>query len=402
MPRPASLDQPRLVTATFALVTLSSLAYFTAIGMLVPVLPHFVEGPLGGGSVAVGVAAGSFSLAAALFRPAIGRLGDRFGRRVLVVGGAAVAGVAVAGYTLAATLPALVALRLLTGVGEAGLFVGAATAVQDLAPDTRRGEAASYFSVAIYGGLAIGPALGEVVADAWGYDEVWLLAAALCAVSAVLGRFTPVGELAGPTPGGGRRRLLHPAALVPGTVLGLSLIGFAGFSTFVPLYAEDIGLDGSRLVFVLYAVVVLAVRVFGARVPDRFGPVPTASTALTATAIGLLLMAAWRQPAGLLVATAIFALGAALLFPALMRLVIDGAPDAERSSAVATFSIFFDLSQGLGALALGGVVAVGGKPSAFVVGAVLALAGLTVLRRRVDGENHANGMIAAKTPEGAG
>src|SRR5687768_4975468 len=137
MPRPSSLDQPRLVTATFALVTVSSLAYFTAIGMLVPVLPHFVEGPLGGGSVAVGVAAGSFSLAAALLRPGIGRLGDRFGRRLLVVGGAAVAGVAVAGYTLAATLPALVALRLLTGVGEAGVFVGAATAVQDLAPDTR-------------------------------------------------------------------------------------------------------------------------------------------------------------------------------------------------------------------------------------------------------------------------
>ncbi len=33
--------------------------------------------------------------------------------------------------------------------------LGAATAVQDMAPDDRRGEAASYFSVALYAGLAM-------------------------------------------------------------------------------------------------------------------------------------------------------------------------------------------------------------------------------------------------------
>jgi hypothetical protein len=50
---------------------------------------------------------------------------------------------------------------------------------------------------------------------------------------------------------------------------------------------------------------------------------------------------------------------------------------------VATFSLFFDLSQGIGALVLGGVVAVGGEPAAFAVGAVLCVAGLGVLRSRV-------------------
>ncbi len=72
-----------------------------------------------------------------------------------------------------------------------------------------------------------------------------------------------------------------------------------------------------------------------------------------------------------------------LLFPALNVLVIDAAPASERSSAVATFSIFFDLSQGVGALVLGGVVAVGGEPAAFAVGGALCLVGLVVLRSRV-------------------
>jgi MFS family permease len=363
-------------------VTASALAYFVAVGMLTPVLPLYVEGPLGGSDVAVGLSVGAFSLSAAVLRPWIGRIGDRRGRRVLVLGGALAVGASIAGYGLATSLPALIALRLLTGIGEAALFVGAATAVQDLTPDHRRGEAASYFSIAIYGGLALGPALGERVLGDGRYQSVWVVAALTCLVAAVLAWWTPVGASPG---GAGPQRLLHPAALVPGSVLGLSLIGFAGFSTFVPLYVEDIGLDGSSSIFTLYAVTVLLVRIFGARVPDAVGPVPTATAALCMLAVGLATMAAWQAPLGLYAGTLVFAGGSSLLFPALNVLVIDAAPASERSSAVATFSLFFDLSQGVGALVLGAVVAVGGEPAAFAVGALLCVAGLVVLRRRVPG-----------------
>jgi MFS family permease len=370
----------RLVTAPFALVTASALAYFVAIGALTPVLPLYVEGPLGGGDVAVGITVGAFSFAAAFLRPWIGRIGDRRGRRVLVIGGALVVGGSIACYGFATSIPVLIALRVVTGIGEAALFVGAATAIQDLAPASRRGEAASYFSVAIYGGLALGPALGEWVLGDGRYTSVWLVAALSCAAGAVLAWWTPVGDIGAPS---GPKRLLHPAALIPGTVLGLSLIGFAGFSTFVPLYVGEIGLDGSSQVFALYAGAILTVRILGARIPDVVGPVRTASTALCALAAGLLVMAVWQAPAGLYAGTVVFAMGMSLLFPALNVLVIDAAPASERSSAVATFSIFFDLSQGVGALILGGVVAAGGEPAAFAVGAALCIAGLVVLRRRV-------------------
>ena len=370
----------RLVTAPFALVTGAALAYFVAVGMLTPVLPLYVEGPLGGSEVAVGLSIGAFSLSAAVLRPWIGRIGDRRGRRILVLGGALVVAASVAGYGLATSLPLLVAMRLLSGVGEAALFVGAATAIQDLAPDTRRGEAASYFSIAIYGGLALGPALGERVLGEDRYQSVWVVAALVCLVAAVLAWWTPVG---GDPDAGRPARLLHPAALVPGSVLGLSLIGFAGFSTFIPLYVDDVGLDGSSQIFTIYAVGVLVVRILGARIPDVVGPVRTASAALCLLSLGLATMAIWQAPAGLYAGTLVFAGGSSLLFPALSVLVIDAAPASERSSAVATFSLFFDLSQGIGALVLGGVVAVGGEPAAFAVGAVLCLAGLGLLRRRL-------------------
>lgn len=362
-------------------MTAASLVYFVAVGMLIPVLPLYVEGPLGGGDVAVGATVGAFSLAAAVLRPAIGRLGDRSGRRLLVMGGAAVVAGSVPLYGLADTLPALLALRLVTGAGEAALFVGAATAIQDLAPDDRRGEAASYFSVAIYGGLALGPALGEWILDGSGFGGVWLVAALSCAVAVVLGWWTPEPPASQEPPS--HRRLFHPAALGPGSVLGLALIGFAGFSTFVPLYVDDIGVNGSKSVFGLYAAIVLAVRIFGARIPDVVGRIRAASTALSLLIVALGLLAVWQAPAGLYTGTVLYATGSSLLFPSLMSLVVDVAPESERSSAISTFSLFFDLAQGVGALLLGAVVAVSSEPVAFGVSSGLSAVALYVLRTRV-------------------
>src|SRR5437667_6486996 len=68
-PEPASLRRESLVTPTFILIQLATFAYFVGIGALLPVLPRYVKGPLGGGNVAVGLAIGSFSVSALLLRP---------------------------------------------------------------------------------------------------------------------------------------------------------------------------------------------------------------------------------------------------------------------------------------------------------------------------------------------
>ncbi|MGZ4786318.1 MAG: MFS transporter, partial [Acidimicrobiales bacterium] len=64
---------PRLLTLRFALVVTSGLAYFLALGMLLPVVPLFVKDELGGNNVAVGVAVGAFAVGAVLLRPFAGR-----------------------------------------------------------------------------------------------------------------------------------------------------------------------------------------------------------------------------------------------------------------------------------------------------------------------------------------
>jgi MFS family permease len=372
----------RLVTPRFLLVTGSGLAYFLSLGMLLPVLPLYVERRLHGDSAAVGIAVGAFAVGAVLLRPSTGRLGDRFGRRVLMVGGGAIVGVSIVLYVFASSLATLVLARLLTGVGEAAFFVGAGTMITDLAPVDRRGEAISYWSVAVYGGLSFGPALGELVLADHDYHRVWLVAAGLALVATVLALMTTetaaLHEPAPPSP------LLHRAAIAPGCILFLGLLGLAGYTAFVPLYVHDIHLGSSQLVFLLYGCLILAVRVLGARLPDRLGPVRAGTGALGFGAAGLAIVAAWPHVAGLFLGTAVFAIGMSLLYPALLTLALQGVDDRERASVVGTFSTFFDLSQGLGALILGGVAQAGGYRSTFLAGALGACAGLVLLRGGID------------------
>lgn len=378
------LVQPsRMVSPRFVIVTVATFFYFLSMGMLIPTLPRYVEDELGGSGLAVGVVVGAFAVSAALARPWAGRLGDVRGRRLLMVGGSAIVGVTTLAYALTDAVPLLVFFRFLTGFGEAAVFVGAATAIQDMAPDDRRGEAASIFSVALYGGLAFGPILGERVAADHTFHTVWVVSGLLALVAAALGTGTAKrveGLVAKPT------SLLHPNALGPGLVLMLGLVPFTGYAAFLSLYGEDVGIDDVGPVFAAYAIAVLVIRLLGARLPDTLGWRKASTVALIAVTTAALILGAWESAVAVWLAAAAFAVGMSLLFPALFSAAMIGVPEEQRSQAVGTFSLFFDLANGLGAPVLGLVVSLSSYRGAFLAAGVIAALGFAAqlrLRRRL-------------------
>lgn len=360
------------------MISAGSLAYFLSLGILVPAVPLYVAGPLRGGEVAVGLAVGIFSVSGFLFRPWAGRLGDRRGRRPIIVGGAALVAVSVLGYFLADTAPAIVALRFLTGIGEAFFFVGAASAIADLAPEQRRGEALSLFSLALYAGIGLGPIFGEAAVEALGFGAAWLGAAVLAAVAGLLGLAAPETRAHGQDQVADQR-LIHRAGIRPGVILWANLVAMAGFFAFLPLYAPEAGLEGSRLIFLLFSAVVIAVRSAGARIPDRIGPRRASLGALISTAVGMLVLAVWPGVGGVVTGTVVLAVGQALAFPALMTLAMRGVPGSERGSLVGTFTAFVEVAFGLGPVFLGFVAEGFGFRGAFLAASVVALAGLLLL-----------------------
>lgn len=363
--------RPTLLTPRFVALVSGVTLYFLGLNMTLSVLPLFVEGDLGGTDAQVGIAVSSFGLAAACIRPIIGPLGDRHGRQRLIVSGAIVAGLATVATATATSLGMVIAFRALAGLGEAAVFVGAASAAQDLATDERRGEAASYFSLAIYSSLFLGPPLGEWISETFGTDTAWVLAGGLAVVAASTGIVAP-GAPAEPPPKPERRVLLHRAALRPGAVLFLGLLGYTGFLAFAALHAEEVGIANTGTVFTVFALVIIFLRIFAAKLPDQLGPIRTSRISLSCGAIGLAVLAVWTEPVGVYVGAAILAVAQSFLFPALFALVVDDAPDAERSHAISTLSMFFDLAFGLGGPVIGLVSDTFDRSTAFAVSAGIA------------------------------
>jgi MFS family permease len=388
---PRRAPEVSVISPTFVALAVATLAFFVAGGIVLPVASLYAKGPLGTDAAGVGVALGSFSIAALVMRPLVGWASDRFGRRPLLIGGSAVTVVALLLHLPATSVPLFVAVRALLGVGEAFFFVAALAAAADLAPANRRGEAISFLSLSLYLGLAIGPVIGELVLGLTSYAGVWLLAAVVAGVAAGLSWITP--ETApGSAPGVAthrRGRLIHQAGIFPGLLIMSGIWGMGGFLAFLPLHAVKLGLNGAGPALALFAGIVVALRILGARLPDRLGAARLSGAALAVSAFGLAILGLAPGIGGLLLGTAVFAVGVAFTFPALMALAVSRVPPAERGSVVGTTSAFLDLAFGLAPASLGVIADAAGYPGAFLVSAIIAACGslLLVVRRdatRVD------------------
>ncbi len=376
-----------MITGPFLSVTATAFVFFFYIGMVLVTVPRFIEDELGYGEFGIGLAIATFAIAAVVARPFLGRLTERFGRRALMMAGALLAAAAGAMLGLATELWHVLVLRAVMGLGEAALFVAAATLIADLSPPHRRAEAASYFSVAVYGGIGIGPTLGEWVlgettatrSPSWSPQgsRRWLR--------------SPSSECrAGST---GRRRrppttkppLFHRAALWPGVVLATGIAAFSVFSAFIPEHARCGRAWPARPVCsCCTASISLGLRLFGATMPERFGEHRMVTVALVSLAAGLLVMSAVAEPWALWVGAAFMGVGMAFMYPSLMANVINRVGDHERASALSSFTMFFELGTVIGGVLLGGVGEIFNKQAGFLGGALIAMLGLVLLWRTVE------------------
>lgn len=373
----------RLLSPQFVAVTVATLAYFLALGVAVPTIPRFVKDGLGGSNAAVGLAVAAYGVAAVLCRPFLTWFVERYGRRLMFVTGSALAALGFLAQAAAQSFGPTIALRAVQGVAEAMLFVAAATMVNDLAPAHRRAEAASYFSVAVFVGIGIGPLLGEYLASDGRWTAAFLLSAAFTAASFVLGLlFVHPPPAPAPPPRVGRPPVLHKGGLATGAVLAIAMVGWASWATFLPLRADEVGASAGAM-FGLYSLMVLALRLVGAKVPERVGLGRCTSASLVGIAVGLSLMALLPGAFGLWVGTATLSFGLAFMYPSLMAITVNAVDASERAAVVSTFTMFFEVGSAVGGIALGLVATITGYRGAFAAGAAVVVVGQWVLWRLV-------------------
>ncbi len=365
----------RLLTPAFVALTLAELAYFIAVGIMIPVVPLFAAGSLNAGPVGVGVAVGAFSLTALALRPIAGRMSDRLGSGRLFLYGGILFTIVAAAHLVVADYRALLVLRVLLGIAEAMFFVAGMAALADIAPPDRLGEALSYNSLGLYLGIAIGPALGEWLLDVGSFRAAWIGAACLGLAASVLAVKVPSPQRIADT---ASVPLLPGQLVAPGLAFLAGLSGAAGFLGFAALHAREVGLSGAGPVLFVYGIVVIGCRLLFAKLSDRYQPARLSAVALALCGAGLVVMSAWRMPAGLIAGATVLAVGITFLTPAFFRIMMSRLPAGHRGAAAATFSIFVDLGLGGGPVVVGLIARWSSIATAFAVMAGLALIAATL------------------------
>jgi MFS family permease len=367
-----------VVTAAFARLWVATFGAFASFGMVVLALPLYAKDELDASSVGVGIAMGAASVTSVAFSTLSGRFADRRGRRLVFIAGAIGMIACYLALALTPTMPAVVAIRLVAGAAEATFVVGVYTAVADIAPEARRGEAMSLVTLASYLGLTIGPVGADLVLGGSRFSLVWLVAAGL--VVTALASIATLRETRPDTESPPSAAWLPPrSALRPGLLVLIAMAGFGGFAAFAALYARERGIDRPGLIFALFGGVIVLVRAFGRKLPDALGPKRILALSFVSLAAGLATIGAWQTSTGLIVGTIVFASGQALAYPSAVLLAMNASSTEERAAVVGSVGAFVDVALGLGAVVLGAVASVTGYAGSFLVASVIALSGLLAL-----------------------
>lgn len=117
----------------------------------------------------------SYLIAMAALQPLAGKLGDRYGRRLLVVGGLLWFAAASVAAATASSLGALIFWRLQQAIAGALMFPNGIALVREIAPADRLGSRVGTVTASLPLGAAAGPPLGGLLLAAWGWHAIFLV-----------------------------------------------------------------------------------------------------------------------------------------------------------------------------------------------------------------------------------
>jgi multidrug resistance protein len=329
------------------LAVLMATAFVDMIGavMILPLIPFYAE-TMGASGFVIGVLISAFSLAQLVAAPLWGRLSDRHGRRPVIVLALAVSAISYVVFAFAQSLWLLFLSRAVQGVG--GGTVGVIQAyVADASEPEERAKGLGWLSAATSLGAIVGPALGSVLAAAWGRSAPGLGAAALCvlnlgfawrflsesrelrvtdshAVPAAVKKLTPWQVLA--RPGEIAARLIWTYAVAIGAFYGIVAV-------FTMFLGRQFGIGEKTIGYFFMwfgaAGVIVRTTLVGPAV-RRLGESRMARGGLILLAAGLVLFPFARNYPVLLTAMTLMPLGTAFTFPAVTALLSRVVPSKQR------------------------------------------------------------------------
>lgn len=346
----------KLWTSAFIRIGFLNLALFMGFHMLTATFPFYIKN-LGGDEAIAGLAAGLFATSAVLVRPVVGWILDHAGRKIILAIGLIGMIVMPISYIVIALLTLAIILRIVQGLIWSCASTAANTAACDIVPRTRFGEGMGIFSTGPAISMAFGPLLGISLMTKSGFTSLFIVAATFGVLAFVL--VIGVKDIALPKQKHrldhrrGLENLIEKNALPASVTMLLFIMPFGAITTFVALYAVEIGIISGGIFFTIMALTTVVIRLSTSRFIDRRGEAPTVFISNACAALSLILLAVFPGNISFILAALFFGLGLGMMQPAMQTMAMRIVPVHRRGAASSTFLCAFDIGIGLGSAIAG-------------------------------------------------
>lgn len=232
--------------------------------MRVPVLPLFARS-LGADTFQIGMITFFFMLSAGIFCIPFGIMSDRLGRKRLILAGLLASALTSVLIGCSDTPRQLMAVYLFSGIGLAAFAPTMMSLVTDISPPTHLGRSYGWYTMAMYGGMSLGPAMGGFAGQFLDFRWVFAVSGAViflvfCLTFPFLPERPAVFAQRAPARSGiaiSRELLGNRLVLACWLVTLGSCFGLGVFITFAPLHASDRGV-GVAHIGIIYGAQALA------------------------------------------------------------------------------------------------------------------------------------------------
>ncbi len=358
-------------------------------GMVTATFSRFATN-LGASVALVGALTGFMALVSIFIALPLGLLSDRVGRRWVVAGGMLCFALSNVLYTLAPNPYWLFPVRILAAVAIFAVFMMGMAYLGDVVSDGERGLAVGLYSTSMGLGFTVGPALGGLLAEQYGYATAYRTAALLALVGCGVALWGLRRESKSTTTVSHQRpallpqlRLLvrNPQLLAASSGALVNSLAFAVLFAFFPLYAA--ANDRSD--------VAIGTLLAGRALASTFTRIPTGllatrlsnrllmSVALLLTAVvHLTLFWPGLAPSwGALLMIEVVAYGMFLV--AGQSFMTKHAGPSERGAAIGLYGMASSIGGVVGPVVLGIVATWWGLPSVFALTALVLVVGVGLI-----------------------
>ncbi len=341
----------------FILTVFANFSVYISYYFLICILPLYITDVLKGNENSIGYIIGVFAIVSVITRPLCGFMLDNIGRKKIVILSLVFYLVCLVLYNFATSFLLLFILRAIQGFFWGFTSTGFGTIAADLTPTEKRGEGLGYYGLSSTLAMAIGPSIALSIMKHGNFSFIFnsgcvfaiigLICLALVKYKENINKKVEKGQ------GITINSFIEPKVIWLAAIMFFTALVYAAIISFIIIYGKQIGVEDPGKFFLIYSIVLFAVRPYAGKSFDKNGPVKSMTIGFICIMLCFISLFISKGSILFYFAALVMGIGHGICVPSIIAMAINRVDDNRRGAANATILSAQDLGIGMGSMLLG-------------------------------------------------